>query len=228
MCQQAKMKVLQAILFTLLLTISVAGLAQTGRDTLAVRTDSTTSTKNPALTKDTGIVITRAGDTLKVVPKHDPRKATLRSLILPGWGQAYNKRYWEIPIVYGALGITAAIYLYNDKWYKRCRNAYDIKVNADTGRFTQIDPKLQPLSTNSLQVYRNAFRRDRDYSALWFVVFWGLNVLDATVFAHLKDFDVSEDLSLQVNPVITNNSKGVSLALSFKSPDSQKRRHYLP
>ncbi len=193
--------------------------AQKAKDSLLrIGTDSTTSTKNPAFTKDTSLVIVK-GDTVKIIPKHDPRKATLRSLILPGWGQAYNKRYWEIPLVYGALGITGAIYLYNDKWYKRTRDAYDIRVNRNnTADTALINARLVPLSPNSLQVYRNSFRRDRDYSALWFIIFWGLNVLDATVFAHLKEFDVSEDLSLRVNPVINRNgSKGIGLALGFKS-----------
>lgn len=166
-------------------------------------------------------------DSTRATLGHDPKKATLRSLILPGWGQAYNKRYWEIPIVYGALGITGAIYLYNNKWYKRTRDAYDIRVNRNnTADTALIFPRLVPLSTNSLQVYRNSFRRDRDYSALWFIIFWGLNVLDATVFGHLKAFDVSEDLSLRVNPVINlNGSKGLGLALGFKS-GQQRFQHY--
>lgn len=166
-------------------------------------------------------------DSAKATPVHDPKKATLRSLILPGWGQAYNKRYWEIPLVYGALGITGAIYLYNNKWYKRTRDAYDIRVNRNnTADTALIYPRLVPLSANSLQVYRNSFRRDRDYSALWFIIFWGLNVLDATVFGHLKAFDVSEDLSLRVNPVINlNGSKGLGLALGFKS-GQQRIQHY--
>lgn len=204
--------------------------AQTGKDTLLrVSTDSFTSTQNPAFTKDTGIVISK-GDTLKVVPIHNPGTATLRSLILPGWGQAYNKRYWEIPIVWGALGVTGAIYLYNNKWYKRTRDAYDIRVNRNnTADTALINPKLQPLSANSLQSYRNSFRRDRDYSALWFIIFWGLNIVDATVFGHLKAFDVSEDLSLKVNPVINwNGSKGIGLALGFKNEMTKVRKYMMP
>ena len=213
---------MNATRYIFLLFFSVFGqhlYAQKLKDSLLrIGTDSTTSIQNPAFTKDTSLLIVK-GDTIKTIPKHDPRKATLRSLILPGWGQAYNKRYWEIPLVYTALGITGAIYLYNDKWYKRTRDAYDIRVNRNnTADTALINERLIPLSPNSLQVYRNSFRRDRDYSALWFLIFWGLNVLDATVFAHLKEFDVSEDLSLRVNPVINRNgSKGIGLALGFKS-----------
>jgi hypothetical protein len=121
---------------------------------------------------------------------------------LPGWGQAYNREYWKIPIVYGALGTVAGFYIYNNSWYKKTKKAFEIRVSEDTANFKLIDPRLEPLSAQSLQVYRNAFRRDRDYSALYFIITWGLNIVDATVFGHLKDFSVSEDLSLKVHPVL--------------------------
>ena len=202
--------------------------AQSGKDSLVSVAMDSSKYAPILLAKKDSVVAVSKNDTIKIRLKHDPQKATLRSLILPGWGQAYNKRYWEIPIVYGALGVTGAIYLYNNKWYKRTRDAYDIRVNRNnTADTALIHPRLEPLSANSLQVYRNSFRRDRDYSALWFIIFWGLNVLDATVFAHLKEFDVSEDLSLKVNPVINRNgSKGVGLVLGFKS-EKQHRRGYL-
>src|SRR5437867_4055391 len=60
--------------------------------------------------------------------KHNPHKATLYSAILPGWGQAYNREYWKIPIVYGALAVPAVTFLYNNKWYKKTRDAYEIVV----------------------------------------------------------------------------------------------------
>ena len=218
---------------TILFLLSFAAytlFAQSGKDSLVrVAIDSLKNAPVLLPKKDSVVAVTKS-DTVKARLKHDPQKATLRSLILPGWGQAYNKRYWEIPIVYGALGVTGAIYLYNNKWYKRTRDAYDIRVNRNTTADTAlIHPRLIPLSSNSLQVYRNSFRRDRDYSALWFIIFWGLNVLDATVFAHLKEFDVSEDLSLKVNPVINwNGSKGLGLALGFKSEKQHKRGYLMP
>ena len=218
---------------TILFLLSFAAhtlFAQSGKNSkVYVAIDSSKYAPTLLPIKDSAVAVAK-NDTAKTKLKHDPTKATLRSLILPGWGQAYNKRYWEIPIVYGALGVTGAIYLYNNKWYKRTRDAYDIRVNRNTTADTAlIHPRLIPLSANSLQVYRNSFRRDRDYSALWFIIFWGLNVLDATVFAHLKEFDVSEDLSLKVNPVINwNGSKGVGLALGFKSEKQHKRGYLMP
>lgn len=219
MCLQVKrfMKV-SAYMVIAVLLIQAGNAAAQNSKPVVVPTDSTTSIKNPAFTKDTGILVVK-GDTIKTVSKHDPGKATLRSLIIPGWGQAYNREYWKIPIVYGALGTVAGFYIYNNTWYKRTRDAFNIRVSNDSAHFSSIHPKLQPLSAQSLQTYRNAFRRDRDYSALYFIITWGLNIVDATVFGHLKDFDVSEDLSLKINPVLrSNGNAGVSLVLAFKSP----------
>lgn len=203
--------------FSVLLINAGGALAQSVK-TIIVPGDSTMRIKNPAFTKDTGIQVVK-GDTIKIVPEHHPGKATLRSLILPGWGQAYNREFWKIPIVYGALGTVAGFFVYNDTWYKRTRDAYDIRLNRNSTADTAlIHPKLEPLSTQSLSVYRNAFRRDRDYSALYFIITWSLNIVDATVFAHLKEFDVSEDLSLKINPVFkANGSAGLSMVLAFKS-----------
>ena len=166
--------------------------------------------------------------TVVVKPKHNHRIATKRSALIPGWGQAYNKEYWKIPVVYGALAIPTVTFFYNNTWYKRTKTAYDLVYKAsapgatidDTTNLKNIDPRLKGFSLSSLQTFRNSFRKDRDFSVLWFVVVWGLNVVDATVFGHLKSFEVSDDLSMQVNPMINpvNNSKGISLVFNLKKP----------
>jgi hypothetical protein len=160
------------------------------------------------------------------IPKHDPRKATRRSAIIPGWGQAYNHEYWKIPIVYAVLAIPAAMYVYNNNYYQITKFAFEARyqeANGDSSNVKYIDPQLKNLSISSLQNYRNAFRRDRDYSILWFLVAWGLQVVDATVFAHLKTFDVSNDLSMSVTPVFNpvTRSPGLGLTLSLKNPTKQ-------
>ncbi len=152
---------------------------------------------------------------------HDPRKATLRSAIIPGWGQAYNREYWKIPIVYGALSIPAATFVYNNNWYHRTQTAFNILVNR--GDTLSINPKLKGLSSQSLQYYRNAFRKDRDYSVLFFLLAWALNIADATVFAHLKDFDVSRDLSMHIQPDYNINSKSPSLGFVFNYNSTKKK-----
>lgn len=166
-----------------------------------------------------------SADTTELKPVHNPRKATLRSAILPGWGQVYNREVWKVPIVYGALAIPGSLFFYNNTWYKRARRAYIIRLDNDTANFATIHPNLQVLSTESIRSYRNIFRRDRDYSVLYFLIFWGLNVVDATVFAHLKEFDVSEDLSLKINPAYNPLTKatGLGLVLGFKPHPAKKR-----
>lgn len=201
-------------ILAVLLFLSARVYAQGTTNVLRVVTDSTTSIKTPALTKDT-IQKVVGKDTIKVVPKHDPRKATLRSAILPGWGQAYNREYWKIPLVYGVIGVPVGFYFYNNSWYKKTKKAYELRVTNDSARYGEIDPKLAKLDASNLRFYRNSFRKDRDYAILYTLVAWGLNVVDATVFGHLKDFDVSDDLSLKIKPVINASASGSSAGLSF-------------
>lgn len=154
--------------------------------------------------------------------RHSPRTAALRSAILPGWGQVYNKKYWKLPIVYGALGGCAGVFFYNLNNYQDTRFAYRVKYNmrvnrTDSALFTQIKPLLKPLEEESLRYYRDQFRRDIDYSVLFFLILWGLNVVDATVDAHLKSFDVGPDLSLQIKPGKSElaGTNGLSLVLKL-------------
>ncbi|HEY2727732.1 MAG TPA: DUF5683 domain-containing protein [Parafilimonas sp.] len=151
--------------------------------------------------------------------RHIPRKATLRSAIIPGWGQAYNREYWKIPIVYGALAVPGSLFIYNNKWYQKTKEAYNILVNG--GDTLSIDPKLKGLDAPDLQYYRNSFRKDRDYSVLFFLLVWGLNVADATVFAHLKDFDVSSDLSMSIQPDYNIDTKSPALSIAFNFKNKQ-------
>jgi len=161
--------------------------------------------------------------------KFDPKKATFRSLVLPGWGQAYNRKYWKIPIVYGALGTTAGVFLYNLKTYKLLRKAVILRSDTIPGNDNQVASEFQGLSTESIRIYRNAFRQNIDYSVLVFLVFWGLNVVDATVDAHLKAFDVSSDIGLKLRPGFnyTTNSAGMSLVF-FVKDKSYKTKMPLP
>jgi hypothetical protein len=154
--------------------------------------------------------------------KYNPKIATFRSAVLPGWGQAYNKKYWKIPIIYGALGTTAGIFLYNLKTYKQLKTAIILRSDTDVGNDSLVDKKFRLLSTESIRTYRNSFRQNVDYSVLVFLVFWGLNVVDATVDAHLKSFDVSDKISLRIRPGYQPLAKsgGISLLFSFKDRPS--------
>ena len=153
---------------------------------------------------------------------YDPKVAARRSAIIPGWGQIYNKKYWKLPIVYGGLGVSGYIFVNNIKIYKEYKFAYSARVKAaavppDSSDYNQLDPIYKVLSPNSIRSARDEFRRYVDYSALVFLLLWGLNVVDAAVDAHLKNFDVSPDLSLQVRPGYSDMARtnGVSLVLKI-------------
>jgi hypothetical protein len=162
-------------------------------------------------------------------PKHDPRIATRRSLIFPGLGQIYNKEYWKLPIVYGALSIPTITYFYNNNFYKETKFAYEARFKAaqtnptaaDSTDYYSLETKYQRADVAAIQSVRNASRRDRDYSILWFLIVWGINVADATVFAHLKNFDVSNDLSMHIQPTFNPITKGpgISLVVNLKTPE---------
>jgi len=192
---------------------------------LSAQKKDTSAPKNSAVTKKDSTLV--KSDTV-VKLKFRPQVATRRAAILPGWGQATNKEYWKIPLVYGVLAIPTALYFYNDSWYSKTKYAYEAKFKAqaptlDSSGLSGIDPQLKNLGLASLQSYRNTFRRDRDYSILYFILAWGLQVADATVFAHLKQFDVSDDLSLQVKPQFNPNTRtpGLGLVFNFKEPSKK-------
>jgi len=194
----------------LLILCSLVSFSQT-KDTAAIKKDSI-----PVLTKKAS---TNKYDS--AFKAHSPRVAAIRSAILPGLGQIYNKKYWKLPIIYGIMGTCAGIFFYNLGNYNSTSFAYRVKFNmrvngTDSSLFASIKPNLKPLSEESLRFYRNEFRRDIDYSALVFILLWGLNVVDATVDAHLKSFDVSPDLSLRIKPGYSDLSKTNGLSLVLK------------
>jgi hypothetical protein len=170
----------------------------------------------------------------KIAPADTSKKrspagtAALLSAIFPGAGQVYNKKYWKVPIVYGAIGFPAYLFTYNRKWYNKTKYALSIIAN---NRYTgteaadsiaRVDPQLrifvEQKELGSLVNYRNEFRRDMDYAILFTILMWGLNIVDATVDGHLRGFDVSDELTLKVRPTIIPNTMtpGVSVVVSVK------------
>ena len=196
--------------FFLSLFFCSSSFAQQKNDTTISKKQDTAARKN-ILSLDTS------------AKKYNPKVATFRSAVLPGWGQAYNKKYWKIPIIYGALGITAGIFIYNLKTYKQLKEAVILRSDTIPSNDALIDPKFKNLSTESLRSYRNSYRQNVDYSVLFFLVFWGLNVVDATVDAHLKAFDVNDNLSLRIKPGYNpyTNTGGLSLVFSFKDKEAK-------
>lgn len=184
-------------------------------DSTKLREDSVFLTQEKPKTKDTA------------VKKHSPRTATIRSALVPGLGQIYNKKYWKLPIVYGALGFAGYQFFDNLKWYKRCQYAFDVRNNAAAtqAEIDAIYPDIQVLDVQRVAYYRNQFRQNLDYSAFWFIIMWGLNVMDAAVDGHLQAFDVSDDLTLKIQPMIGGGNAGMGLVLT---PSNHKRTGVMP
>jgi hypothetical protein len=229
-----KKKITYLLLLFLLALLNNIGVAQNTNDSLRNKL-SMVSKRDSQLNNSTVQVKNfLQKDSIKPIKKHNPKEATRRSLILPGWGQAYNKQYWKIPIVWGALSIPTVTFFYNNTIYKEARFAYEAKYKAqlvgatrmDSTDFNSLEQKYQKADINSVQSLRNAARRDRDYSIFWFLILWGLNVADATVFGHLKEFDVSENLALKIKPDFNIATKTPAINLNFALKHKVKKVAY--
>lgn len=178
--------------------------------------DSLPPKAKKAAPKHVKINIFKAPDSIKPYP---PRLATIRSAVLPGWGQITNKKYWKLPLVYGALGVTAGVFIYNLNTFKKAKNAYILATDNDLTNDNLIPEPYYSVRSQPERIrsFRNQIRQNVDYSALFFIIFWGLNVVDATVDAHLKGFDVGDNLSLQFkagySPLAQTNGVSVVLRL---------------
>ena len=151
--------------------------------------------------------------------KYNPGIAIRRSAMLPGWGQFTNKKYWKIPLVYAGIGVPVYLFTKNLKQYREAKNAFILATDNDPSNDDQIKEPYYSVRTqpDRIRVFRNSVRQNVDYSVLFFIIFWGLNVADAAVDANLKTFDVSDELSLQFkggySPLA--NTNGFSLVLNI-------------
>ena len=144
------------------------------------------------------------------------RKATIMSACLPGLGQLYNKKYWKTPVILAALGGITYWGISNHKQYKFY--SQNLKAEND-GDATTIN--TTNFQTDNLLVQKKYYKKYRDIAIMAGLVVYFLNIIDANVDAHLKTFDVSDDLSLQIKPYsnLDHNNKfqaGVSFKLNFK------------
>lgn len=148
--------------------------------------------------KDKGVA--QAQDSTKAEPKkHSPFKATIMSTALPGLGQVYNGRWWKVPIIYGAFGGLIYSAVANDLNCRTYLNAYLTRIDDDPNTTDQF---VGRYSDANLRELVDRYQRNRDISLIFTGVVYALNIIDAAVDAHLKDFDVSDDLSLRVQPTL--------------------------
>jgi hypothetical protein len=151
---------------------------------VSAQTDSASTSPKPAME-----------DTIKKAI-HSPKKAAIYSAILPGAGQVYNKKYWKLGVLAaGAGGLAFAVHT-NQSRYTLYKSEL-IKRQQNQGGY---DAELDQYTDSNLQELQNYYRRFRDLSLIGVVFLYALNILDAAVDAHLMDFDISTDLSLQLRP----------------------------
>lgn len=161
---------------------------------------------------------------------HSPKRATIYSAILPGLGQAYNKKYWKIPIIYAGFGTIGYFIGWNNGYYKTYKLAYsdltddddatDSYLDLEATQYYDLDNSTDYNNFKSgLSKQQDYYRRNRDLLIISIVGFYGLNLIDASVDAHLFDFDISEDLSMNWQPSVHTFEKqlvyGVSCNFNF-------------
>lgn len=148
-----------------------------------------------------------------------PSRAAFYSAVLPGLGQAINKKYWKIPIVYAALGTSIYFYTTNDKNYNRYRNAYKRRLAGYTDDEFYGFGNIPLLSDEALIRAQKTLRRNKELSLLITVGLYALNIIDANVDAHLLQYNM--DKNLAINPFIdfdtpdTSAQLGLSINFNF-------------
>jgi hypothetical protein len=147
------------------------------------------------------------------VQVHSPKKATIYSAILPGLGQAYNKKYWKIPLIYAGFGTIGYFIGWNNGFYSTYKQAYsdftdddpatDSYLDLDATQYYDLENPTDSLNFKTgLSKQSDYYRRNRDLLIISMIGFYGLNIIDASVDAHLFDFDISEDLTLNWQPAV--------------------------
>ena len=182
-------------------------------DTVAVIPVAADTVEFVSITGDTVAIISAAPLEEEPEKVHSPHKAAIYSAILPGLGQAYNKKYWKIPLVYG--GFVAFGYFINmqNKDYKTYKLYYKDLADTDEStnsfmefkyidRFDLENPsRVEDLKRSFIRA-QDTYRRWRDLNIILMVGFYGLNIIDASVDAHFFDWDISDDLTLRWQPTL--------------------------
>lgn len=161
---------------------------------------------------------------------HSPHTATMYAAILPGLGQIYNRKYWKVPILYGGVGALCYAIRFNNKYYKKYRQAYRDFVVRDPNNksyasiakkagltIEQAEGQYAQWFQNALKRKKDYYRRYRDLSYFGMIGVYVVQIVDACVDAHFFKFDVSDDLTIQWQPSVMPESQtvGASICLSF-------------
>ncbi|MBO7459465.1 MAG: hypothetical protein J6T53_00970 [Bacteroidales bacterium] len=161
--------------------------------------------------------------TASIKNSHSPKKATLLAFI-PGAGQAYNHKYWKMPIVYAGFGVTTYFAITNGKDYRLYRDAYDYKMGIKTDVSQQAIDESAKYTEDNLITLRDYYRSNMELSWIITAAWYILQIIDANVDAHFFYYDVGDDLTLHVEPQFNTinefnlgygNNIGLTLKLNF-------------
>jgi hypothetical protein len=172
----------------------------------------------PADKTDTAVTEVAATDSIpdslaKAGPfQPNPKKSGMYSAILPGLGQLYNKQYWKVPVVYVGLAVAGYFIVNNLSNYRSYRQAYVNRINNPD----YIDKYTGVYDEAQLQQLQNDYSKYLDITVLITSIAYVLQVLDAVTSAHLKNFDISRDISMRMKPVIYPTGAGIGLVMNFK------------
>jgi len=193
-----------SILSIVFLCFSVFVFAQKSKDK--------TVEKKEISTTDEVTVVLDSTQLRKPIDPLSPSRAAFYSAVLPGLGQAYNKKYWKIPIVYAALGTGIYFYTKNNKDYNRVRDAYKRRLAG-----FQDDEFQGRLTDDGLRNAQKTLRRNKELSLLITVGLYALNIIDANVDAHLLQYNIDDNLTLKPHYIINeqDNKGRVGLTLNF-------------
>ncbi|MEP7195786.1 MAG: DUF5683 domain-containing protein [Saprospiraceae bacterium] len=156
----------------------------------------------------------KSSGALKVIFSGKPGRAFAYSLLLPGGGQIYNKKWWKLPIVYGAFGATIYFIDFNKTQYKRYDDAFRMRV--DLGEDKSNDEFKNIYSLSAINFQRKYYDKNLQRSYLGIVGVYLLSGIDAFVDRHLMEFDVSDKLSLKLTPSFEQNIGSVKFILAYK------------
>ena len=151
---------------------------------------------------------------------HSVGKAAIYSAVLPGLGQAYNKKYWKIPIIYAGFGVLGYFVVMNNNEYKEFKEAYIYVANGDT--VPTENPYVTKYSQQQLKDAMDYYRRNRDLSIIIGALWYTLNILEAYVDAHFYDYEISDDLTMSIRPTTNyyfaspaGPAPGIKVSLKF-------------
>jgi hypothetical protein len=224
--------ILSRLLFVLLIIAAFPAFAQD--PTRPAAPDTTQAGSDSIVVKKNGKVMSIES----YAARYNPRKAMLLSAAFPGAGQIYNKKYWKVPLVWGGFGGLAYGVIWNQQRYLRYRNGLFRVLNEPKNPVVDPNTGLTALgnqviggivyfpvgttgslSQDILRTAVNKFRRDRDYMTIMCFVFYMLQMVDAHVDAHLKEFDLNPQLKVSIEPAMNQNAytgKSVGMGLTIK------------